>query len=219
MFCSLKKDLTQKNVQVVFRMRTGLNEIELDSSKQLQFHVRAFLLYLTPSLSQTVKFPGLKVHTYMPPNSKFEGSITNLLSIWHILIEILSRAHMNGGGGRGGEPQWFLIWHFYRLFSKWRHQPSMAVKGIIKSSWPTPSHNLQCVFADQHQPEAACPRCLLHSPEPQGTVEWSLFSDHTKSNIHVSRCLPCCLQWQGKWKAVCCLTTDKPKDCLLSDYR
>ena len=92
-------------------------------------------------------------------------------------------------------PQWFLIWYFYWSFSEWWHGPSMAVKGIIKSSWPTPSHNLQCVFADQHRPEAACPRCLLRSPEPQGTAEWSLFSDHTKSNIHVPRCLPCCPQW------------------------
>ena len=48
---------------------------------------------LTPSLPQPVKFLGWKVHTYTPPNSIFDGHITNLLWILCILIEIFSRAH------------------------------------------------------------------------------------------------------------------------------
>ena len=37
------------------------------------------------------------MHTYTPPNSIFDGPITNLLSVLCILIEILPRAHAKGG--------------------------------------------------------------------------------------------------------------------------
>ena len=37
------------------------------------------------------------MHTYTPPDSIFDGPVTNLLSILCILIEILSRAHPKGG--------------------------------------------------------------------------------------------------------------------------
>ena len=59
-----------------------------------RIHVSA--LELTPSLPQPVIFPGSKVHTYVPPNSIFDGPVTNLPSILCILIEILSRAHAVG---------------------------------------------------------------------------------------------------------------------------
>ena len=52
----------------------------------------------------------------MPVYSIFDGPITNLLSIFSILIEIFSHAHAKGGGG---EPQWFQVWYFYWLFSEW----------------------------------------------------------------------------------------------------
>ena len=39
------------------------------------------------------------MHTYTPADSVFDGPITNLLSILCILIEILSRARVKGGGG------------------------------------------------------------------------------------------------------------------------
>ena len=38
----------------------------------------------TPSLPRPVKFPVWKMHTYTPPNSIFDGPITNLLSILSI---------------------------------------------------------------------------------------------------------------------------------------
>ena len=36
------------------------------------------------------------MHTYTPSNSKFDGPITNLLSVLCIVIEILSHAHQMG---------------------------------------------------------------------------------------------------------------------------
>ena len=36
------------------------------------------------------------MHTYVPPNSIFNGPITNLLSVLCIVIEILARAHTKG---------------------------------------------------------------------------------------------------------------------------
>ena len=36
------------------------------------------------------------MHTYVPPNSIFNGPITNLLSVLCIVIEILSRAQTKG---------------------------------------------------------------------------------------------------------------------------
>ena len=51
------------------------------------------VVILTPSLPQPVKFPGRKVHTYMPANSIFDGPIANLFLILCVLIEVLSRAH------------------------------------------------------------------------------------------------------------------------------
>ena len=41
------------------------------------------------------------MHTYTLPNRIFDGPITNLLSILHMLIEIFSRAHAGRGEGGG----------------------------------------------------------------------------------------------------------------------
>ena len=78
--------------------------------------------FWTLSLSQPVKFPGWKAHVYTPAKSIFDNSITNLLLILRVFLEIFSRAHAKGekrlndfkfvtfigrflrvgGGGRGG---------------------------------------------------------------------------------------------------------------------
>ena len=63
---------------------------------------------LTSSLPQPVQVPGWKVYTYTPADSIFDGPVTNLLSILCILIEVLSRAH-----AEGGKPSWFQIRYFY----------------------------------------------------------------------------------------------------------
>ena len=64
--------------------------------------LRRFVSRLTPSLPQPVKFPGWKVHTYTPPNSIFDGPITNLLWILSIFIEICSCAHAKRGQSLNG---------------------------------------------------------------------------------------------------------------------
>ena len=58
------------------------------------------ILCLTPSLPQTVKSPGWKVHRYSPENSMLDGPVTNLLSILCILLEILSPSHWKIGKSR-----------------------------------------------------------------------------------------------------------------------
>ena len=80
---------------------------------------------LTPSLSQPVKFPGWKVHTYTIPSSVFVHPITNLLSILCILIEVHSHAPAKGAK----KPLWFEIWHFNGCFPS-DGMARMAVKGL-----------------------------------------------------------------------------------------
>ena len=58
-----------------------------------------FFCCLTSSLPQPVKFPGWKVHTYMPADSIYDGPVTNLPSVLCILIEIFSRVHAKGERG------------------------------------------------------------------------------------------------------------------------
>ena len=61
---------------------------------------------LTPSLSQPVKFLGWKVHAYKPPNSIFDGPITNIISILSILIvELFSCAHGKEAETHGKEAE------------------------------------------------------------------------------------------------------------------
>ena len=56
----------------------------------------AFSQFLTPSLSQPVKFLDWKELTYMPPSSISDGPVTYMLSILSILIELFSRARKKG---------------------------------------------------------------------------------------------------------------------------
>ena len=49
--------------------------------------------YVKPFTAPACKLSWLKMHTYTPANSVFDGPITNLLSTLCISIEILSRAH------------------------------------------------------------------------------------------------------------------------------
>ena len=58
------------------------------------------LYQLPPSLTQPVKFPGWKMHTYVPADSLFDDPIKNLLSTLCSLTEILSSAHAKGGKSR-----------------------------------------------------------------------------------------------------------------------
>ena len=53
-------------------------------------------MILTSSLPKPVTFLGLKMLTYTPANSEFDGPITNLLSILCVLTEILSHAPVQG---------------------------------------------------------------------------------------------------------------------------
>ena len=88
----------------------------MDMFQRWPVALRKFATALTPSLPQPVKFPGWKLHAYTPPNSIFDGPITNLLSILSILTEIFSRAH-----GKGAKkPYWFQIWPLLLVVFQWR---------------------------------------------------------------------------------------------------
>ena len=101
---------------------------------------------INPITAPACKIPGVNMPTYTPPNSIFDGPITNLLSILCILIEIHSRGHAEGGNSftwscrRGkfihvvmpkGEkkPERFQIWLFAGRFPS-DGAESMAVKGL-----------------------------------------------------------------------------------------
>ena len=49
-----------------------------------------------PFTATDCRISGLNVHTYTPANSIYDCSVTSLLSILHILMEIFSRAHAKG---------------------------------------------------------------------------------------------------------------------------
>ena len=52
---------------------------------------------INPFTAPDCKISGLKsAHRHTPPNSIFDGPVTNLLSTLSILTEILSRAHAKG---------------------------------------------------------------------------------------------------------------------------
>ena len=84
------------------------------------------VVILTPSLPQPVKFPGRKVHTYMPANSIFDGPITNLLSTLCSFIEIFSHAHAKGEKSLSG----FRFGTFMECFQS-DGVANVAVKGLI----------------------------------------------------------------------------------------
>ena len=66
------------------------------------------------------------MHTFTPENSIFGGPITNLLSILHILIEILSRVHTKVGKTSFND---FIFGTFVGRFPS-DSKASMAVKGL-----------------------------------------------------------------------------------------
>ena len=72
-----------------------------------------FKLKFNP-FTATSPLPGRQVHTQTPPNSIFDGPVTNLLSMLCILTEILSCAHAKWAK----KTEWFQIWHFYWSFSQ-----------------------------------------------------------------------------------------------------
>ena len=65
------------------------------------------------------------MHTYMPPNSIFDGPITSLLLILCILIEVLSRAHATSKKSLNDFRFGAFIGHFPSDGTV-----SMAVKGL-----------------------------------------------------------------------------------------
>ena len=67
------------------------------------------------------------MHTYAPPNSVFEGPVTNRRSVLRILIKkIFSRAHLKGKKGRND----FKFGTFIDRFQS-DGAASVAVKGLI----------------------------------------------------------------------------------------
>ena len=80
---------------------------------------------LTPSLPQPVKCLGWKVHTYTPPDSISDGSVTNQFSALCILIQILSRADAKWAKKLNGFKFGTFIGHFPS-----DGVASMAVKGL-----------------------------------------------------------------------------------------
>ena len=73
----------------------------------------------------------------MPADSIFDGPVTNLLSILCILIEIISHAHVGGGGvGLNDFKFGTFIGHFLS-----DDATSMAVKGLILSPVTTVAVN------------------------------------------------------------------------------
>ena len=92
-------------------------------------------LLLTPSLPVPVKVLGLKVHARMPPDSIFDGPITNLLSVLSILIKVLFIYSCEGVKKlQLFKFNVFQIWHIYDLIIGNFPSDGMAcmeVKGLI----------------------------------------------------------------------------------------
>ena len=73
-------------------------------------------LTLTPLLSQLVNLPGWKVLTDTSANNMFDGSITNLLSMLCISVEVFSRAQAK----RDKSLNHFKFCRFCWSFFEWR---------------------------------------------------------------------------------------------------
>ena len=92
-------------------------------------------LLLTPSLPQPVKFPGWKVHTYTPPNSICDGTVTNLLPILCINRNPFTGSCEGGKTSLNG----FKFGTFIGSFPR-DGAASMAVNGLITAHWSCVLH-------------------------------------------------------------------------------
>ena len=83
---------------------------------------------------------------YTPPNSIFDGPITNVLSILCVLIELLSRAHMMGTKKKKNSLNGFNLALYCRLPSE--GAASMTVNGLnmmhkVRSRFPKVDNDIE----------------------------------------------------------------------------
>ena len=86
-----------------------------------------------------------KMPAYAPAKCIFDGSITTLLSMLWILVEVLSCVHAK----REEKPRWFQLWHFCWLFLDWwcgKHSSERVKFWSIRKYNDNQVHNYTIIY-------------------------------------------------------------------------